>query len=75
LRRQCAVRAAIVWLPIALLLMACVWLQVYRFQLAYLAAGVWLVAAALLPLYFVLALRYPARPPQDRIAGTYLVPA
>ena len=74
-RRQCAFRAAIVWLPIALLLTGCVWLQVHRFQLVYLAAGLWLVAAALLPLYIVLALRYPSRPPQDRVAGTYLVPA
>jgi len=24
--------------------------------------------------YAVVALRYPARPPQDRLAGTYLVP-
>jgi eukaryotic-like serine/threonine-protein kinase len=35
----------------------------------------WLVALALLPVYVAIALRYPTRPPQDRIAGTYLVPA
>jgi hypothetical protein len=74
-RRQCAVRAAVVWLPVAGLLLGSVWLQVYHYRLAYLYAGLWLAAAALLPIYVVVALRYPSRPPQDRIAGTYLVPA
>ena len=40
----------------------------------YLAAVLWLLALALLPVYAVIALRFPARPPQDRLAGTYLVP-
>ena len=74
-RRQCAFRAAIVWLPITALLIGCVWLQVYHYRAAYLAAGFWLAAAVLLPVYVVLALRYPSRPPQDRIVGTHLVPA
>ena len=74
-RRQCAFRAALVWLPLAALLLACVWLQVYRYHLAYLYATLWLVAVGLLPIYVLLALRDPSRPPQDRIAGTSLVPA
>jgi uncharacterized RDD family membrane protein YckC len=31
-RRQCLLRAAVVWLPIALLLAGSVWVQVYRYQ-------------------------------------------
>jgi hypothetical protein len=74
-RWQCAVRAAAVWLPVTLLLFASVWLQVYRPEWAYLYVSLWLLALALLPVYVVVALRYPSRPPQDRIAGTFLVPA
>lgn len=73
-RRQCAGRAAIVWLPVALLLVASVWIQIEHYQLAYVAAGLWAAAAVLLIVYFVIALKYPNRPPQDRIAGTCLVP-
>jgi eukaryotic-like serine/threonine-protein kinase len=73
-RRQCAFRAAVVWMPVAALLLAAGLIQVYTPGLAYLAAGLWLTAAALLPIYAVLAIRQPARPPQDHIAGTYLVP-
>jgi hypothetical protein len=73
-RRQCAVRAVAVWLPVVGLLAGSVWLQVYHPRQAYLYAGLWLVALALLPIYLVVAVRFPVRPPQDRIAGTYLVP-
>ncbi len=73
-RRQCAVRALLVWLPVAVLLLGSCALQIYAPGATYLAAALWLVAAALLPVYAVIALRYPARPPQDRLAGTYLVP-
>ncbi|HEY3787406.1 MAG TPA: hypothetical protein VGL71_01070, partial [Urbifossiella sp.] len=74
-RRQCAFRSAIVWLPLALVLLACVWLQVYHFRYAYLYSALWLAAIGMLPIYTLLALRNPSRPPQDRIAGTYLVPS
>ena len=73
-RRQCAVRAAAVWLPITALLAAAMWLQIYHWRQAILYAGLWLTALGLLPLYVAVALRSPSRPPQDRIAGTYLVP-
>ena len=74
-RRQCALRAFLVWLPVTGLLMASIWVQVRHPEWAYTHAGLWLLAAALLPVYVVVALKNPARPPQDRIAGTHLVPA
>lgn len=73
-RRQCAFRAALVWLPPAILLAASVWVQLSHFEMPYLAAGLWVAAAILMPVYLVLALKYPSRPPQDRLAGTHLVP-
>jgi len=73
-RRQCAARAALVWLPVAGLLFAATLLQVHAPQRVYPAAGLWLAAAVLLPVYTVVALRFPARPPHDRLVGTYLVP-
>ncbi|HSQ54328.1 MAG TPA: hypothetical protein VLM40_01175, partial [Gemmata sp.] len=74
-RRQCALRAAVVWLPIALLLFGAAWIQAMHPERIYLAAALWLIAVGLLPVYVVIAIRYPDRPPQDRIAGTYLMPA
>jgi hypothetical protein len=74
-RRQCGLRAAVVWFPIAALLFGCAWLQAMYPERVYLAAGMWLVAVALLPVYVVVALRFPSRPPQDLVTGTYLVPA
>jgi hypothetical protein len=49
--------------------------QVYDPAHAGAAVALWLVAAALLPVYVAVALANPSRPPQDRLAGTYLVPA
>lgn len=74
-RRQCALRAVVVWLPVVALLGASVWLQVHHPEEVHIYAALWLIAVGLLPVYVVVALRYPARPPQDRIAGTTLVPA
>ncbi|AWM42035.1 Serine/threonine-protein kinase PknB [Gemmata obscuriglobus] len=73
-RWQCALRAAVVWGPLSALLLACAAAQIYAPHRPYLAAGLWLAGVVLLPVYGVIALRYPTRPPQDRIAGTYLVP-
>lgn len=73
-RRQCASRAAWVWMPPTFLLAASVWMQLAYFRWPYLAAGLWLAAAILLPVYFVLALKFPSRPPQDRLTGTHLLP-
>jgi hypothetical protein len=73
-RRQCAVRTALVWLPVTVLLAASVWFQVYRFDRPVLYVSLWLAAVVLLPVYVVIALRDPDRAPHDRIAGTFLVP-
>jgi len=72
----CGLRA-FVWLPIATLLLTAAWLQVPdpEPERIYAAAGLWLLAVALLAVYVVIALRYPDRPPHDRLTGTYLVPA
>jgi apolipoprotein N-acyltransferase len=74
-RRQCAWRAFLVWLPITLLLAAAVWVQVTAPHRVLLPTVLILAAVALLPVYVVVAMAYPDRPPQDRLAGTYLVPA
>lgn len=73
-RRQCALRAALVWLPLVALLLGTASLQIWAPELVYLALGLWLLAIALVPIYVVIALRYPSRPPQDYLCGTYLVP-
>jgi hypothetical protein len=73
-RRQCAVRALVVWLPVFGALFGSTLLQLYAPEAAYLSAALFLGAVALLPVYAVLALRFPSQPPQDRLLGTYLVP-
>ncbi len=74
--RVCGLRA-LVWFPVAALLIASAWLQVSQPEpeRVYAAAGLWLLALVLLVVYVVIALRYPDRPPHDRLTGTYLVPA
>ena len=74
-RRQCGMRAAIVWFPIALLLFGSAAEQIYAPEQLYAAISLWLIALALLPIYVVIAIRFPARAPQDRIVRTSLVPS
>ena len=62
------------WFPLFALLTLAAFLQTYAPQLAYLSAALWLFALALLPVFAVIAVRYPSRPPQDRLTGTHLVP-
>jgi hypothetical protein len=73
-RRQCAIRAALVWFPVLGLLLGAAAIQAFAPEKALLAAGLWLLAVAILPLYIVIALRFPVRPPQERLLGTCLVP-
>ena len=73
-RRTCAVRAALVWTPVFLLLFVSTLLQIHAPEKVYLAALLFLLAVVLLPVYAFVALRFPTRPPHDRLVGTYLVP-
>jgi hypothetical protein len=73
-RLRCAVREAVVWLPVAAALLAGVWVHALAPVPAAVRVGLWLAAVSLLPLYVFLALRTPARPPHDRLLGTVLVP-
>lgn len=74
-RRQCALRSAVVWFPITALLYGSAAVQVFAPERAYAALGLEVLALALLPVYVAIALRFPSRAPQDRVTGTYLVPA
>jgi hypothetical protein len=87
LRLQCAWRALVVWLPFVLCLLATMELDdrywthwrppmplAENAWMLWLSWGLWWLALFLLPIYLGLALRYPARGVQDRLAGTYLVP-
>jgi hypothetical protein len=73
-RWRCGLRALLVWLPMTGLLFGSALVQLYAPARPYLAAGLFLAAVALLPVYVVIALRFPTRPPQDRLLGTHLVP-
>ncbi len=73
-RRIAALRALIVWLPIALPLCASAWVQANHPDLVNLHSLLWLAALLLLPLYVGLALAHPDQPPQDRLFGSILVP-
>ncbi|MGL6074494.1 MAG: protein kinase domain-containing protein [Fimbriiglobus sp.] len=73
-RWRCFLRELVVWLPIVTALMATLCMQ-YEFPTwTFQRTGMWLIAILLLPLYLSIALREPARPPQDRLMGTHLVP-
>lgn len=73
-RFRCAVRELLVWAPITVVLLSSLWLQLVSPEMVAVRTVMWLVAAAMLPVYVLTALRYPTHPPQDRVMGTYLVP-
>ncbi len=73
-RFRVTVRELVVWLPLTLALWAALWVQLMHPQWVAVRTGLWLGAVGLLPVYLVVALVYPARPPQDRLLGMYLVP-
>ena len=73
-RWQCLSRAVRTRLPAALLLAAAVAVQA-REPTAFRAASALEAAAALLlPVYVAVGLAWPSRSPQDRWAGTCVVP-
>jgi hypothetical protein len=83
-RWRCVVRAALVWVPFVLLLVASFLLDLWRVAAtapavemqvtAWLAWLAWWLAVAWLPLHLALSLRWPDRAWHDHLAGTYLVP-
>jgi hypothetical protein len=74
MRLQCAWRAFLVWAPVVALLMLAVWIDVRFPGLSWLGCGLQGLFPLLIVGYAALALRFPARGPHDRLAGTYLVP-
>jgi uncharacterized RDD family membrane protein YckC len=83
-RWRCALRALLIWAPVATLFLTGLWAEVGYWAaleegrsapgLLWLAwAGAW-SAWALLTAFAVLAIRSPVRGLHDRLAGTYLVP-
>lgn len=73
-RFQAAIREMLVWAPVTVLLLATLRVQVAYPESAALRLVLWLTAVALLFLMVVVGIRFPNRPPQDRIVGTHLVP-
>jgi hypothetical protein len=73
-RWQCAWRALLVWLPVLLPLVACVWIKVFAPGLRFVHTGFWWLAVAALLAEVVLGILRPHRALHDRLAGTYLVP-
>ncbi|MFO0936868.1 MAG: protein kinase [Gemmataceae bacterium] len=73
-RLRCGVRALAVWAPISLLCLLLLFVE-YEFPI-WIAVRVFLVMTLLVTLmsYVVIAIRYPSRPPQDRLMGTYIMP-
>ncbi len=83
-RWRCALRALLVWTPVAALLIAALWLEFgYWLTRGEVRPALWLLslswaaswsAWALLAVFAVLAIRSPARGLHDRLAGTRVVP-
>jgi uncharacterized RDD family membrane protein YckC len=73
-RWQCALRALIIWMPIALLLLTGTMLKTQLGVAPELADTFMWAAVGLLGAYCYLSLLYPARSLLDWLAGTWLVP-
>lgn len=73
-RLRCAFRELLVWAPLTAVLLLTLWIQDAYPEMVLTRTVLWLVGVAMIPLYIVIALRDPVRPPQDRLAGTFLVP-
>ncbi|QEH36705.1 Serine/threonine-protein kinase PrkC [Aquisphaera giovannonii] len=74
-RRACILRSLLIWAaPAALLAASCYVRDVSPRSLG-LALALWLAALVILLAFVALALIFPARSIQDRLAGTILVPA
>jgi hypothetical protein len=72
-RLQCAWRAFLVWAPVAGMLGLALWLGDWVPERPALYFALYFTAVALLLGYAVLAILFPTRSLNDRLAGTYLV--
>ncbi len=66
-------RSFLVWLPLFALFAGLTWLQVVNPHAVAWRVGLSAAIPLLLLGYVAIAIRYPDRPPQDRLLGTYLV--
>lgn len=73
-RVQCAWRAVLIWAPVAALLTLSAFLEYHRAGHHLFALLCWWFALALLLVGLLVSVWFPSRAPQDRLAGTYLVP-
>jgi eukaryotic-like serine/threonine-protein kinase len=83
-RWQCAIRTLLMWVPVVGMLTASLWLETWYFTtwpfgnaeswVPWLSWGLWWVGLMLLPVYGLLAIKFPRRGLHDWVAGTYLVP-
>jgi hypothetical protein len=83
-RWRCALRALLLWTPLAALLLLSAFLEATYWQrwmvgtaepwMLGTSSGCWWLGLALLLSYGVLALWFPARGLHDRLSGTYIVP-
>ena len=73
-RLLCAVRALAVWLPVAGLLVACVWFQAFLPAWVASHAVLWWLALGLVAAYAIHALKFPEQSWLDRQLGLILIP-
>jgi len=73
-RLQCAVRALLPTVPVALFYFAAITIATSAPEWSWLYLSIWAIGTLLLPLHFVLALINPTRSLNDRMVGTYMVP-
>ena len=73
-RFRCAVRSVVVWLPLMLLCLLLLFVQSEFPKWVAVRVVLTFALLALLMSYVVIAIRYPSRPPQDRLMGTHIVP-
>jgi eukaryotic-like serine/threonine-protein kinase len=74
-RWMCALRELVIMIPLVLLLTVNILMQVYYPESLSLRLTLTIVIGLLLMGYLVVGIRYSTRGPQDRLVGTYMVPA
>jgi hypothetical protein len=73
-RLACALRSALVWLPLAAVLIASLWAQDFWTDQPWIGWTLWAAGIMLLVVDTTIALLFPDRGPHDVLSGTTLVP-